>query len=44
MSRDNPETRIRILQAALKLLEASQGKGVRMTDIAKQAGITRQAL
>ena len=44
MSRDNPDTRSRILQAALELLEASQGKGVRMTDIAKQAGITRQAL
>ncbi len=37
-------TRNRILKAALELLEASQGKGVRMTDIAKRAGITRQAL
>jgi AcrR family transcriptional regulator len=44
MSSDNPETRNRILKAALRLLEASQGKGVRMTDIAKRAGITRQAL
>ena len=44
MSSDNPETRSRILKAALTLLEASQGKGVRMTDIAKRAGITRQAL
>lgn len=44
MSSDNPETRNRILKAALKLLEASQGKGVRMTDIAKRAGISRQAL
>ena len=44
MSSDNPRTRIRILKAALKLLEASQGKGVRMTDIAKRAGISRQAL
>ncbi len=44
MSRDNPETRTRILNAALALLEASQGRGVRMTDIAKQAGISRQAL
>ncbi len=44
MSSDNPGTRNRILKAALKLLEASQGKGVRMTDIAKRAGITRQAL
>jgi len=44
MSSDNPKTRDRILKAALKLLEASQGKGVRMTDIAKRAGISRQAL
>ena len=44
MSSRNPDTRNRILKAALKLLEASQGKGVRMTDIAKRAGITRQAL
>ena len=44
MSRDNSKTRIRILKASLTLLEASQGKGVRMTDIAKLAGITRQAL
>ncbi len=44
MSSDNPETRTRILQAALTLLEASQGQGVRMTDIARQAGISRQAV
>jgi len=44
MSSDNPETRNRILKAALNLLETSQGRGVRMTDIAKRAGITRQAL
>ncbi len=44
MSRENTGTRNRILKAALELLEASQGKGVRMTDIAKRAGITRQAL
>ncbi|MDH3596707.1 MAG: TetR/AcrR family transcriptional regulator [Rhodospirillales bacterium] len=44
MSSDNPETRKRILKSALTLLEASRGKGVRMTDIAKRAGITRQAL
>ena len=44
MSSKNPETRVRILEAALKLLEAIQGKGVRMTDIAGQAGISRQAL
>ncbi len=44
MSSDNPETRTRILKAAWKLLEASRGQGVRMTDIAKEAGISRQAL
>lgn len=44
MSSDNPTTRTRILKSTLDLLEASQGKGVRMTDIARQAGITRQAL
>jgi len=44
MSSNNPNTRNRILKAALNLLEASQGQGVRMTDIAKRAGITRQAL
>ena len=44
MSSDNLETRNRILQATLDLLEAGQGKGVRMTDIAKRAGISRQAV
>jgi AcrR family transcriptional regulator len=44
MSSYNPDTRNRILQAALDLLEASRGTGVRMTDIAKRAGISRQAL
>ena len=32
------------MQAALDLLETSQGQGVRMTDIAKRASISRQAL
>lgn len=44
MSSDNPDTRTRILQAALDLLETHQGKGVRMTDIAKRANLTRQAV
>ncbi len=44
MSSKKPDTRNRILNAAWKLLEAKHGKGVRMTDIAKRAGITRQAL
>jgi len=44
MSSKNPKTRTRILQATWKLLEADRGKGVRMSDIAKQAGISRQAV
>lgn len=44
MSSNNNETRIRILKAAWHLLEASQGKGVRLSDIAKKAGISRQAI
>ena len=44
MSSGNSDTRSRILKATLELLEASQGKGVRMTDIAKRAAISRQGL
>ena len=44
MSSDNIETRTRILNATWKLLEANQGRGVRMSDIARQAGISRQAV
>jgi len=44
MSSDPPDTRTRILKATLDLLEAGQGKGVRMTDIARSAGISRQAV
>ncbi len=44
MSSDAPETRERILKSTLILLEAGRGAVVRMTDIAKRAGITRQAL
>ncbi|MGI9284238.1 MAG: TetR/AcrR family transcriptional regulator [Pseudomonadales bacterium] len=44
MSRENSQTRINILKAALYLLEADQGSGVRMSDIAKQAGVSRQAV
>jgi len=44
MSSYNPETRTRILQSALTLLESGGGNGVRMADIAKQAGISRQAV
>ncbi len=44
MSRKNIETRTRILNAAWKLLEADEGSGVRMSDIAKTARISRQAV
>ncbi len=38
------ETREKILIAAWKLLEAGRGNAVRMTDIAKKTGISRQAV
>lgn len=44
MSRKNIETRTRILQATIKTLEEQGGQGVRMGDIAKAAGISRQAV
>lgn len=44
MSRENSDTRTRILQTTLTLLENGQGEKVRMADIAKRAGISRQAL
>ena len=44
MSRGSSETRKRILNSAWKLLEAAQGREVRMTDIAREAGVSRQAL
>ncbi|MBT4888338.1 MAG: TetR/AcrR family transcriptional regulator [Rhodospirillales bacterium] len=44
MSRETVETRDRILSAAWKLLEANHGSSVRMSDIAKTAGISRQAV
>jgi len=44
MSSKNLDTRSRILESAWKLLEANKGKIVRMSDIAKQAGISRQAV
>jgi len=44
MSSDAPETRQRILKSTLSLLETGKGTVIRMTDIAKRAGITRQAL
>ena len=44
MSSKTIETRVRILNATLKLLESGQGSSVRMSDIAKTTGISRQAV
>lgn len=44
MSSETRETRVKILEAAWKLLEEGQGSGVRMSDIARAAGISRQAV
>ena len=44
MSSDDLGTRTRILTAALRLLEENRGKNVRMGDIAKAAGVSRQAI
>jgi len=44
MSSENVETREKILRAALTLLEAGDLTKVRMSDIAKRTGISRQAV
>ncbi|WP_223475749.1 TetR/AcrR family transcriptional regulator [Oricola indica] len=44
MSSEKPDTRTRILDSAWKLLESGTGGEVRMSDIARAAGISRQAL
>lgn len=44
MSSGHPETRRRILESAWALLEASHGCEVRMSDIARDAGVSRQAV
>ena len=44
MSSKNPNTRTRILQATLVMLEETPDQPTRMSDIAKKAGISRQAL
>ncbi len=44
MSSENTETPERILNAAWQLLENKPNSGVRMSDIAKQAGLSRQAV
>ena len=44
MSSENTETRERILETTVRLLEQHGGRGVRMGDIAKETGISRQAV
>jgi AcrR family transcriptional regulator len=44
MSSENIETRTRILDATVRMLEERGGRGVRMGDIATAAGISRQAV
>jgi AcrR family transcriptional regulator len=44
MSSGDPETRRRILQETWRLMEAQHGQGVRIEDIAKAAGVSRQAV
>lgn len=44
MSSENSETRTRILRATVQMLEKHGGKGVRMGDIARESGISRQAV
>lgn len=44
MSRENTDTRTRILEATQKLLETGEANAVRMADIAKRSGISRQAV
>ena len=44
MSSKQIDTRTRILKATVQMLEQQHGRGVRMSDIAKAAGISRQAI
>jgi AcrR family transcriptional regulator len=44
MSRKNLGTRAHILEATVRMLEEHGGKGVRIGDIAKASGISRQAV
>jgi AcrR family transcriptional regulator len=44
MSTKNVETRTRIMEATVRVLEEHDGRGVRMGDIAKASGISRQAV
>ena len=44
MSSGDPRTRTRILEATWGLMEERLGRGVRMSDIAEAAGVSRQAV
>lgn len=44
MSTEDSNTRQRIMEQALRLLVDNRGKNVRMSDIAKAAGVSRQAI
>jgi AcrR family transcriptional regulator len=44
MSIGDPETRKRILEATWRLMEERHGRGVRMSDVAQAAGVSRQAV
>lgn len=44
MSSEHSDTRTRILESTIRTLEESGGHGVRMGDIAKETGISRQAV
>jgi len=44
MSSENIKTRTRILEATVRMLEDQGGRGVRMGDIARESGISRQAV
>jgi AcrR family transcriptional regulator len=44
MSSEHSDTRTRILESTVRALEESGGRGARMGDIAKAAGISRQAV
>lgn len=44
MSSGDPETRERILKETRRLMEERRGKDVRLEDIAKAAGVSRQAV
>ena len=44
MSSESIETKTRILAATVRMLEEYGGRGVRMSDIARETGISRQAV